>query len=382
MDRTTKRHLQDLRHQRSYLENKQRKQELKLRKKQRKKPQERPVGKIWELADEETTVTARSSRRAGVDPESPVEENAADDMRFQAMVMSVSRAACTLLQNGMLVQCAVPLVEGLPLQVAAGDQVIARQRPGSGLVVDEVVPRRTVLSRPDPHLRNREKIVAANIDTVVHVVSVRNPPLRIRLIDRYLVAITIGGAEPMLCLTKIDLLSSEEADEEMKKLEPYHQLGLRVLPVSTRTGQGMEEVTAALAGKLVAFVGHSGVGKSSLLNALHPELDVRVGEVQPKRGTGRHTTTASSLYELPGGTRIIDTPGIREFGLWDLDSESLRFYFPEFTSEELICRFNDCTHDHEPQCAVKEAVEEGRLSRPRHETYLRILEDLRNPTKP
>jgi ribosome biogenesis GTPase len=205
----------------------------------------------------------------------------------------------------------------------------------------------------------------------VNVVSLKNPPLRPGLIDRYLIAIGKSGAEPLLCVNKIDLLASPE---ELDLLRPYRDVGIQVILCSAATGAGLESLSAALAGKLCVFAGHSGVGKSSLLNALDPHLQITTGSVSAANEKGRHTTTSSALYKLPNGATVIDTPGIREFGLWDVTRDDLRRYYHEFDAYQ--CAFSDCTHTHEPECAVKQAVTSGAIPEARYESYARILASL------
>src|SRR5207253_671504 len=161
---------------------------------------------------------------------------------------------------------------------------------------------------------------AANIDIVANVVSLKSPPLRPGLIDRYLIATGASGAAPLLCLNKIDLLTDAS---ELEPLRPYEDLGLAIVRCSATTGEGVEELAAALAGKLCVFAGHSGVGKSSLLNALDPQLDLATKDVSSGNERGRHTTTSSVLYRLRNGATVIDTPGIREFGLWNIDADAV-----------------------------------------------------------
>ena len=253
-------------------------------------------------------------------------------------------------------------------EAAIGDRVLFssdRRR------IEEVLPRRTVLSRADPGNSHLQRIIAANIDVVVNVVSLKSPPLRPGLIDRYLIATGRSGAEPLLCVNKIDLL---ENPEELDQLRPYQDACVPVVLCSAATGEGIARLSEALAGKLCVFAGHSGVGKSSLLNALDPRLDLTTGAVSEGNDKGRHTTTSSALYYLAGGAVVIDTPGIREFGLWDVSSAEVRQYYREFTG--YACDFSDCSHSHEPGCGVKAAVESGRIGEVRYQGYLRILASL------
>ena len=237
--------------------------------------------------------------------------------------------------------------------------------------VEEVLPRRTVLSRSDPGNPHLERVIAANIDVVVNVVSLNSPPLRPGLIDRYLIATGKSGAEPLICVNKIDLLASAE---ELEPVRPYQDAGVPVVFCSAATGGGLAELSDALAGKLCVFAGHSGVGKSSLLNALDPRLDLLTGAVSSGNDKGRHTTTSSALYHLPNGVIVIDTPGVREFGLWDVTPADVRLYYREF--EAFSCAFSDCSHTHEPGCGVKAAVDAGQIAAARHQGYVRILESL------
>jgi ribosome biogenesis GTPase len=284
-----------------------------------------------------------------------------------AIVISVMNARCRVFDRGEERDCLVPphIAMRRKSALAVGDRVrIVDDR------IETVLPRRSVLARPDPLHKHLQRLIAANIDVVVNVVSVKAPPLRPRLIDRVLIAIQRGGAQPVICVNKIDLL-----EDDLHELDRYRELGIQVIPCSTKTGEGLDALRAAVEGKMAALVGHSGVGKSSILNALDERLQLATRALH-RRGTGRHTTTRSTLYDFGGGTYLIDTPGIREFGLWDLDRESLRDYFPEFIEPSQYCRFTDCTHVHEPDCEVKRRAESGALDRARYDTYVRLYEDL------
>jgi ribosome biogenesis GTPase / thiamine phosphate phosphatase len=300
-----------------------------------------------------------------------------EDEESAAIVMAVMSARCRVFDRGEERNCIVPphIAMRRKSALAVGDRVRIAQ-DGESWRVESVLPRRSVLARPDPLHKHLQRLIAANIDVVVNVVSVKAPPLRPRLIDRVLIAIQRGGAQPVICVNKVDLLDDEPRAAELAKLDRYEALGVPVIACSTKTGEGIDALRAAVEGKLTALVGHSGVGKSSILNALDERLQL-VTNTLHRRGTGRHTTTRSTLYDCGGGTYLIDTPGIREFGLWDLDRESLRDYFPEFREASESCRFTDCTHVHEPDCEVKRRVEAGDLDRARYETYARLFEEFR-----
>ena len=227
------------------------------------------------------------------------------------------------------------------------------------------------LSRPDPANPRVERVIASDIDLVVIVVSVAAPPLRPGLIDRYLIAAERGGAEALICVNKIDLLTDKV---ELSVLDCYRSLAIPVLGCSTVTGAGIDELSHLLAGKACVFTGHSGVGKSSVLNALLPGASAHTGDVSEVNGKGRHTTTSTTTYTLPNGAKILDTPGIRQFGLWQVTAKELRLYFHEF--EAYRCRFSDCSHAHEAGCGVKDAAERGAFARSRYDAYLRILSTL------
>jgi len=281
------------------------------------------------------------------------------------LVVETGAGFCDAVCAGERIRCRAEL------ELAIGDRVlVATERRR----IDSVLPRRTALSRPDPHNPQIQRVIAANVDIVVNVVSLRNPPLRPGLIDRYLIAIEKSGAAPLICVNKIDLL--EEGDN-LNVLDPYSQMGIPVLLCSAATGSGIEELAEALRDRTCVFSGHSGVGKSSLLNALDPRLRLATGELSDATHTGRHTTTSSSMHRLPNGASIIDTPGIREFGLWNVHPEDIRNYFRDLASYAADCAFSDCTHSHEPVCGVKQAVAEGNISAARYAAYRRIIESLK-----
>jgi len=299
------------------------------------------------------------------------------DEENAGIVMSVHSGRCRVFKDGAELDCIVPgeLAVRQKSALAVGDRVIASDESGAWRV-QSILPRRSVLARPDPLHKHMQRLIAANVDVVIHVVSMKAPPLRPRLIDRFLIAIQRGGAQPVICVNKVDLLDVEERETELPRLATYRDLGVPVIACSTKTSEGLEELRAAVEGRMAALVGHSGVGKSSILNALDASLQLVTNTLHRKRATGRHTTSASTLYDFGAGTYLIDTPGIREFGLWDLDRESLRDYFPEFAELAESCRFTNCTHVHEPDCEVQRAVEDGERNRARYDTYVRLWHDL------
>ena len=205
------------------------------------------------------------------------------------------------------------------------------------------------------------------------VVAPKSPPLHPRLIDRYLVAVEHSGAEAVVVVNKVDLAAPGARDAALAPLQPYRSLGLQVLPCSATTRQGLDEVRRALAGRTCVFVGQSGVGKSSLLNALAGEAAAATGAVRAGDGRGHHTTTASTLYELGDGIRVIDTPGIRRFTVEETDPAVLAAGFAEFAAHAAGCRFRDCSHTSEPGCAVRAAAESGAIARSRYVSYRKLL---------
>jgi ribosome biogenesis GTPase len=249
------------------------------------------------------------------------------------------------------------------VHVVPGDRVAIRHEK-----VATIAQRRTTLSRTDPANPHRECVIAANIDILVIVAAIVDPPFRPGLVDRYLVAASRAGIQPILCVTKIDLF------DDISPAETYRQSGVPLVRCSIKDGTGIEELRGLLGGNLAVFVGHSGVGKSSLLNKLAEENKARTGMVSEDTGKGRHTTTSSTLHELRNGSRIIDTPGIRAFGLGTVTAPEINFAFPEF--QTYVCRFRDCAHRAEPGCAVLAAVGNGEIPKARYLSYLRIAGDM------
>jgi len=255
--------------------------------------------------------------------------------------------------------------------LAPGDdiRVDADQEPP---VVRALSPRRSKLSRL-AHSQSRlvEQVIAANVDVLVVVASAAQPRFKPGVVDRFLISASVGGVRPLLVVNKMDLVEAEP-----EAVRWYRGFDLNVLNTSCVTGEGVDALREALEGAQAVMAGQSGVGKSSLLNAMDPGLQVLTQDVSESTEKGRHTTTASRLYLLAGDIRVIDTPGLKQLGVWGVSPEELAFYFPEFEETAAGCRFRNCTHVHEPQCAVRAAVEAGQVPEQRYESYLRIRDSL------
>jgi ribosome biogenesis GTPase len=258
--------------------------------------------------------------------------------------------------------------------VAVGDEVLVSPGDAGHGIIERVLPRRTVLGRPDVFIEDLSQILVANVDQLLIVAAWEEPPVWLELIDRYLIAAAEGKLESLICLNKIDLAASEQYYRD--EMSVYENLGYTVVYTSVVMGQGIDELTDHLIGQSTVLAGQSGAGKSSLLNAVQPGLELRVAEVSQYSGAGRHTTTQVSLLKLDRGGYVVDTPGIRELGLITTHRHELVLHFPEIAKLVGQCQFTDCTHTHEPGCAVIEAVEEGRIPWSRYASYQTIYESL------
>ena len=253
---------------------------------------------------------------------------------------------------------------------ALGDRVrVLLLTDGSG-AIEEVAPRTHALIRTAPSARGEfQQVLLANPDQVVFVFAVAHPDPHLRMLDRFLVIAEQQGIPPLIIANKLDLTNNKQAEELFSLYPP---LGYPVIYTSVKTGEGIEEMRAALTGKLSAFAGPSGVGKTSLLNAIQPELGLAVREISEATDKGRHTTVARRMFPLDGGGYVADLPGMRMLALWDIQPEELDGYFPELRDLVRDCQYNDCTHSDEPGCAVLKAVAEGRVHPLRHDSYLRL----------
>ncbi|GIV61631.1 ribosome small subunit-dependent GTPase A [Rhodocaloribacter litoris] len=261
--------------------------------------------------------------------------------------------------------------------VVVGDRVTIRlNEDGTGLIT-EIHPRRNELKRRAAGRRvGLVHVLAANIDAAWVVQSIRLPKINPGFIDRFLVMAERDELPAGIVFNKLDLMKPADRDAVFFLRDLYAGLGYPVLMTSVKTGEGLDAFAAALRGRVSVVAGPSGVGKSSLLNAVEPGLNLRIGEVSRKTKKGRHTTTYAALYPLSSGGFVVDTPGLREFGLVDLEPAELGHYFVEFRPFLPACHFPDCTHDHEPGCAVKEAVARDEITPERYESYLNILYSL------
>ncbi len=254
--------------------------------------------------------------------------------------------------------------------VVCGDRVIWRKTKEGG-VVERRLPRRTLLARVDS--RGRTRPVAANVDRIV-IVTAPRPGIDETLIDQFLVAAEHTGIPPLLLVNKIDLLDQGALERLKKRLHPYQEIGYRLIFSSVRRQHGLDQLLREIKGKHTVFCGESGVGKSSLINALLPDVDARVASLSQASGKGMHTTTTARLYHLPEGGAIIDSPGVREFGLGKLPASEIARGFVEFRAYADKCRFRDCIHRNEPGCAVLAAVRRGEISERRLQSYYRLLD--------
>ena len=299
------------------------------------------------------------------------------DRKFTATVVRATGSWYNVLHDGETVRCRIRgrlRLKGVRSTnpVVVGDEVACEADEGGDYVIADILPRRNYVIRRASNLSKESHIIAANVDQALLMASLRSPETPTEFVDRFLVTCEAYKVPVTILLSKLDLQDAE-AVAEFRAV--YEGAGYRVLEVSVREGRGVEEVRELLAGRTTLVSGNSGVGKSTLIQAIDPSLDIRTGEISESHHKGRHTTTFSTMYPLAGGGAVIDTPGIKGFGLIDIDEAELWHYFPEMMRVAPACRFYNCTHTHEPGCAVTEAVKAGEIAWPRYESYLKIRDE-------
>ncbi len=255
--------------------------------------------------------------------------------------------------------------------LAVGDRVNVVHTQEDRGAVESIEPRRSTLSRPASFGGRKEHVMAANVDRVVIVSALDDPPFNPSLVDRMLAVVEFSNLEALLVVNKMDLGAEPPAEVEV-----YRALDVPVILASAHDGRGIEELRKELVNRVSVVAGHSGVGKTSLLNAVQPDLGLAVGAVNPVTGRGKHTTTAAVYVPLADGGAVVDTAGVREFGLFGIPKRDLPWLFKDIAELAQGCRYPDCSHTHEPECAVQEALVEGDLAPFRFDSYLKILESL------
>ncbi|HON79463.1 MAG TPA: ribosome small subunit-dependent GTPase A [Spirochaetota bacterium] len=258
--------------------------------------------------------------------------------------------------------------------IAVGDFVtISTNDDGTG-TIDDIDERRNIFSRKEKGRTRKEDIIACNLDRIIVIQSFKQPKLNLRFVDRLIIRGQKENIPVILCVNKTDLAAAGDIDYVKNY---YRGAGIDILFVCAIEGKGVSELKNIISGKTSLLAGYSGAGKTSLLNAIYPHLDLRVSEVSESTGKGRHTTTNVSMVTADNNTNIIDTPGLREFGLMDIEPHTLETFFPEFSGYRNNCVFSPCTHDHEPKCEIKKQVDAGHIFKDRYISYLYMLNSLK-----
>ena len=262
--------------------------------------------------------------------------------------------------------------------IAVGDEVelTVENELENSVMITGIVPRRNYINRQSPRAKHQHHIIAANLDQSVLVATIREPRTSQGFIDRFLVASEAYHVPPVIVFNKSDIYKTKDQEKFEEWKEMYEAIGYTVILTSVKENTGIEQLKTMLQNKTTLFSGHSGVGKSSLLNAILPDSNIRTQDVSGWSGKGMHTTTFAEMYDLAGGGSIIDTPGMREFGIVDMTRQELSHYFPEMRGRLQGCQFNNCLHINEPGCAIKEAVREGLIHEDRFVSYYGILESI------
>lgn len=259
--------------------------------------------------------------------------------------------------------------------VAVGDAVNYEYEDGKETgVINEIFDRKNYIIRKSVNLSKQTHIIAANIDTAFLIVTIDNPPTFTGFIDRFLATAEAYNITTVILFNKLDIYSDEQLDKLAELDAVYSEIGYKCIAISATKNIGIDEVVELMKDKTTMFSGHSGVGKTTLINAIEPTLDLKTKEVSKQHKQGMHTTTFAEMFELSFGGFIIDTPGIKGFGVVDFEPEQITDYFPEFFKLKSHCKFNNCMHINEPKCAIKEAIETGEIAYSRYNSYLQMVE--------
>lgn len=263
--------------------------------------------------------------------------------------------------------------------IAVGDEVILiHDRDSGDYVIDDILPRRNYIVRQSPRQKHLKHIIASNIDQAVLIVTISQPRTSLGFIDRFLVVAEMYHIPVTIVVNKIDTTTKKDEAVLEKILDIYPKIGYPVILASAKTGHGIEEIRQLLQDKSTLVVGHSGVGKSTTINAINPKLNLKTANISNKWQKGMHTTTFATMFEIFENSYIIDTPGIKELFVIEIEPEELSGYLPEMRKVSANCQYNNCLHENEPNCAVKDALLEGQISDSRFESYLSILENIRS----
>ena len=284
------------------------------------------------------------------------------------------------IDDGIIVNCKIKgnfRLKGIRTTnpVAVGDMVEVAVKDDASYIIG-IEPRRNYIIRKASNLSKESQILASNIDQALLIVTLKEPVTNTTFIDRFLATAEAYNVPVVIVINKVDLLSDADDHDYLEAVKSlYEIIGYKVIKMNALAGDGLEELQQALAGKVTLLSGNSGVGKSSIINLVLPGLNLKTGNVSESHHTGMHTTTFSEMFDLPGGGSVIDTPGVKGFGTIDFDKAEVAHYFKEIFKISANCKYNNCTHTHEPGCAVRDAVENHYISESRYQSYLSILED-------